>query len=193
MKSSTKFFGGLFLLIAIGACYRFFNINSFFKSRKDNVLQNTLEIKNNEVISEILVGKWNYEMIFENKIASSTYKGIVTFNEDKTFEKKLTYKLYYGDNIGGNDNKIVSGGTVKGVWQVNNTNFWEEKYTYCNLINSHGDGDVCNHFQGESYFGTFSNNTKDMEITTFDEDNIEIIGKDFSNDGSIKFTFTKIR
>jgi hypothetical protein len=121
-----------------------------------------------------LIGNWKLKVSFVN----STWKGKISYNEDKTFVQRLSYE----------SESFKSGGTIRGRWQMNEDGTWTEFNEECNFSNK--SELLCSWFGDEDLYGLKEDATHDFTVPYFNHDRIEIRSESLA-DGSIsiwKFT-----
>lgn len=137
----------------------------------------------NDEWEKVLVGEWEFKTSF----ASRVLKGTVSYNPDKTFIRRLSYKEGYGDGL------IQAGGTVKGTWEVNLNRTWVENANYCN-IQPTNQYDVCRLFFNQPViYGEREEDTWIFELRYFNNSKIVFQAKALSGDGVQNYIFTRIK
>lgn len=156
----------------------------------------------------ILPGKWEFKTEYRNSKDITIFSGEITYLPDGTFERHVSIKVYVhkydGADVEENEEElcIKAGGVVKGKWKILETgNGWDEESTYCNISQTYTGYHNCNQkYNGCGWFplntnikyGDNSDDFSTTELKLFTKEKILITGKDFSVDGTRKYTSEKM-
>lgn len=127
---------------------------------------------------ENLTGTWEYT----TQINQVLFKGTISYNPDKTFVRKGSYRWKTKDE------DIKSGGTVRGIWGASDNNTWFEKIEKCKF---EPNQNVCDYYTGTITYGAVDSDIWDYKVIYFNASRIEIRAEHLAGDDYQVFKFTR--
>ena len=125
----------------------------------------------------ILIGQWEYEA----DLGANYWKGIVQYNSDKSYIKKLSCTQRVGEET------HKSGGTVRGDWVLKG-NTWLEILEECNISPDIG---LCDLFRDTTFYGMVDSDLWNYRVVYFNNSRIEVRAEHLSGEGEKFYRFNR--
>lgn len=167
------------------------------------------EISHSREWTKILPGRWSFKTEFISLKEAEVWEGEVEYFADGKMERFVSYKYYGTDYYSGKTEiedryiDIIAGGSVSGNWSVDTSaGVWKETVSKCQIVNSFvgQDGNekfsVCDNYFTEgstASYGNVKGATTKYEFSEFSQNKISIKGKSYSNDGDMRYIFSRIK
>jgi hypothetical protein len=131
--------------------------------------------------SNILTGKWEFEMVVLRPESKEMLSGYVEYQQDSTFSKELSYESFLNNN---QESDLILKGKATGKWQIDSSGLWQERTLGCNMQWSYCSID-CEKVYGGPKIECHSLNGFDMILNGYPQN-------DDSSERIEKFTSNKI-
>jgi Pyruvate/2-oxoacid:ferredoxin oxidoreductase delta subunit len=97
--------------------------------------------------SNILTGKWEFEMVILSPESKERLSGNVEYQQDSTFLKELSYESFLNNN---QESDLILKGKATGKWEIDSSGLWQERTLDCNMQWSYCSTD-CEKVNGGSH------------------------------------------
>lgn len=149
-----------------------------------------------------MLGEWKIRYVYNGTKSIDLIEGKVTFNDDDTFDRRLTYKRYFNRTLGrvekiNKDLKFQSGGRVIGRWSyLTEGDLWVEFIEDCkeSVVHDRDSGkSICDFFpKSEAVnFGRAELDFAELKLIEFNASRIAFTEENFDSDR--RSTFEMIR
>lgn len=162
-----------------------------------SLIKDETVIPPSEEWKDILVGEeWDFNFILDEGKYKVILKGKVTYFDDGTFTRRVSYSEY---NKFDKRTNAMAGGTIRGKWNVRMDSTWvetieEEGYNLESASGAEGlmaDMLLETYFSDTTYYGVVEHNTKDFELLYFKNSKIKIEAKNLSDGLIDSYSFTR--